>query len=238
MILRNVSCHLYRTLINTTFEIFEHAAYIIVGLLLIITALFLVADITKFFFNLPLPDGLILWVVEILDRILLMLMVFGGVTGVGSWFIIALVNPATTSIIIFLGRVVLSFRAGATIQKALTFVLLLVGLGWMGGFEYVREIARKPFAISNFIYSTSIQTADVAQLNSSWVLKAAKWTAVKEVTASNKVEAGKELFNIQCLCCHTVGGIRNDILPKTKGYTYLGVMAQLTGQGTVRKYMP
>ncbi len=46
------------------------------------------------------------------------------------------------------------------------------------------------------------------------------------------------MFNIQCLSCHTVDGVRNDIIPKTKDYPYFGVMALLNGQGKVHRYMP
>ncbi len=40
------------------------------------------------------------------------------------------------------------------------------------------------------------------------------------------------------MACHTVGGIKNDIIPLTETYTFMGIKALLTGQGTHRKYMP
>jgi cytochrome bd-type quinol oxidase subunit 1 len=143
-----------------------------------------------------------------------------------------------TSILIFIIGIFLSLRTNPGLQKVITFVLLVIGLFWMGGFEYIRETARKPFVINNYIYSTAVLKEDVGKLNAEGMLPHSKWTAVKEITADNKMEAGKELFNIQCLRCHTIGGIRNDILPKTEHFTYLGMMAHLTGQGKVNRYMP
>ena len=52
------------------------------------------------------------------------------------------------------------------------------------------------------------------------------------------MEAGRELFNLQCLSCHTINGIRNDIVTRTAEYPYMGVMALLDGQGKVMRYMP
>ena len=143
-----------------------------------------------------------------------------------------------TSILIFIIGIFFSLRTKPGLQKLITFVLLAIGLIWMGGFEYMRETARKPFVITNYMYSTSVLKDDVSTLNKEGMLPHSKWTAVKQVTADNKVEAGRELFNIQCLGCHTIGGIRNDILPKTKTFTYLGLMAHLTGQGKINRYMP
>ncbi|GAB4375691.1 MAG: cytochrome c family protein [Calditrichia bacterium] len=186
-----------------------------------------------------------------------LLISFIGLVPTGLWYYFAIpreirqtaffVNPQTTpfyillivaSIILFAGGVIFSFRTRPAVQKALTFILLLVGLGWMAGFEYSREIARKPNTIRDYIYSTSIPKAEVQKLNASGVLPAAKWVEIKEITPENQLKAGKELFNIQCLSCHTVGGIRNDILPRTKNYPYMGVLALLTGQGKVHPYMP
>ncbi|MBN2423515.1 MAG: c-type cytochrome [Calditrichaceae bacterium] len=143
-----------------------------------------------------------------------------------------------TTILIFIGGIVFSLRIEERWQKIITAVMILVGLLWMGGFEYSREIARKPFIISHYMYTTGIKPADAENLNHAGILKTAKWSAIREITEENKLQAGKELFNLQCLSCHTVNGIRNDIIPRTKDLTYLGLIAQLTGQGRVLKYMP
>jgi hypothetical protein len=113
-----------------------------------------------------------------------------------------------------------------------------VGLVWIGSFEYTRENARRPFVIRDYMYSNSILKSRVDSLNRDGVLKSARWTAVREINPQNKIEAGRELFNLQCLSCHTVGGVRNDIIPRAGRYPYRGLLAQLTGQGKILAYMP
>ena len=108
----------------------------------------------------------------------------------------------------------------------------------MSGFEYTREIARKPWVIDQYMYSTSILKEQMPDINKSGLLQRAKWTTVRKVTEKNKLQAGKGLFNIQCLGCHTVNGFRNDIVARLKPYTYLGIRSLLTGQGKILDYMP
>jgi len=143
-----------------------------------------------------------------------------------------------TTILIFAFGIFLSLKGNRQVQIIATFVLLIIGLFWMAGFEYSREIARKPYIINEYMYSTSILKTDLEKVNRQGVLKYARWAAVKEVTDANVNEAGREIFNLECLSCHTIDGIRNDILPLTKNITYLGMISQLTGQGKVRTYMP
>lgn len=142
------------------------------------------------------------------------------------------------TVAIFILGVLMSASRSRGFQKAALFVLVPVGLLWMGGFEYARETARKPYVIAHYMYSNSILEADVPTLNQEGVLKHAKWTTVHEVNDQNRLQAGREIFNIECMACHTVGGIRNNILKRTKNFNYDGLVAQLTGQGKVLAYMP
>lgn len=157
------------------------------------------------------------------------------------------INPQTTApvhlmivatVLIFITGVLFSLRTSQVTQKALTFVLVIIGLGWMAGFEYTREVARKPFVVNKVLYSTSLLAEEAENYKQTGLLPAAKWSAVKEITPENKMAAGRELFNLQCLPCHTINGIRNDIVEKTAAFPYMGVMALITGQGKVNDYMP
>lgn len=145
---------------------------------------------------------------------------------------------AVTTILIFTGGALISRRQHIAVQKTIAISLIIIGLFWMGAFEYIREISRKPFVLNQYMYSTSILKTDIAKLNKEGILKNARWVSVKEITPENRTLAGKEIFNIECLCCHTSGGIKNDILKRTKTFTYPGMMSMLTGQGKVKSYMP
>jgi mono/diheme cytochrome c family protein len=140
--------------------------------------------------------------------------------------------------LLFLAGILFMRRSSLFVQRVLTGLLLVIGLSWIGGFEYMREISRKPFVIGNYMYNSAILMADIPRLNEEGVLPHARWAAIKEITNENRASAGEELFRIECLSCHTVNGIRNDIGPRVKGFTYLGILAQLTGQGKVQTYMP
>ncbi len=142
------------------------------------------------------------------------------------------------SVLIMMLGLVLSLRAGRKLQYVATGALILVGLVWMGGFEYIREIARKPYVIYDVMYSNSILVEDVPRFNEEGVLPNAKWSATGTIDTSDVIASGKELFNLQCLSCHTVGGIRMDIKPLLEPYTSDGVRSLLTGMGKINTYMP
>ena len=142
------------------------------------------------------------------------------------------------SVLIFLAGILLSVMRSPSFQRAASFLLIPIGLLWMGGFEYTRETARKPYVIAGYMYSNSILASEIPKLNRDGVLKHARWTATRQITDRSRLEAGRELFNIQCLSCHTVDGVRNDILKLTETFPYRGMLAQLTGQGKVNTYMP
>jgi len=131
-----------------------------------------------------------------------------------------------------------AFKAPAAYQRSLAVLAALIGLLWIGGYEYSREIARKPFIIYGYMYSNSVLVSEADKLNTQGFLIHAKWPKVKLVEQEGAAALGKELFLLQCYSCHTIGGLRNDILPRTRSFTYDGMLAQLTGQGKVRNYMP
>lgn len=143
-----------------------------------------------------------------------------------------------TSILICATGALFLIRVPARLQKYAVAVIILAGLGWMGSFEYLREYARKPFVIKDFMYSTSIAAADVEKINREGLLKLARWTPVRQAQGADRMKAGRELFNIQCLACHTIRGVKNDIVEKTKHLTYRGVISHLYGQGKALTYMP
>ncbi len=143
----------------------------------------------------------------------------------------------STGIIFVLG-VLLALRAKPSFQRGVTFVLVGVGLAWMGGFEYTREIARKPYVITDYMYTTSYMKEDAARLNATGSLPDAKWVQVHKVTETNRLQAGKEIYQLQCLSCHTTGGVRRDILPPTEDYPYLGMLSKIEGVGKINGYMP
>jgi len=135
------------------------------------------------------------------------------------------------------GSLALSMRLPLGLRRALAACLLLAGLGLVGAFETMREAARKPWLIEGLIWSTDIRPSQAAPYEAP-LLPRAKWSKIKEVTADNRLAAGSELFTLECLGCHSVGGPVKDIRKVTGHIGAEGVEAYLTGQGKIFTHMP
>ena len=129
------------------------------------------------------------------------------------------------------------FRTSQPVQKIGALLLVVISFGWMAGFEYMREIARKPYVIYDYMYSNGIRPDQLDTLNREGFLTHAKWAGIKEVNDTNTIEAGAEIFRLQCMSCHTIDGY-NGIMNKTGRLTERGLEALLTGMGKVNSYMP
>jgi len=88
------------------------------------------------------------------------------------------------------------------------------------------------------MYSNSMLKTSLPQVQKQGVLRSAKWTIAQEVTDSNQLDAGKELFRVLCLSCHSVGGIRNDILVRTEGMEIEDIDAVFDEMGEDKPFMP
>jgi len=124
------------------------------------------------------------------------------------------------------------------VMRPVAFILLLVGLMYMGTFEFIREGGRRPYIIRNHMYSNAILKKDLARIQKNGVLKEAKWVAHREINDTNRLKAGREIFTLLCLPCHSVGGPLNDIKPLVQKFSHLGMEAMLTGMGKLNAYMP
>lgn len=142
-----------------------------------------------------------------------------------------------TLAVVIVGAILLIPKMSKTIQSIFVAIVVLFALFWMGSFEYLREIARKPYVINNFMYSNMLTDKDMEIANKDGFLKNAKWSKIKDISNEHYIEAGRELFKFQCLSCHSIGGY-NDIVDKTAFLSEKGIYHHLKGQGKVRKYMP
>jgi hypothetical protein len=142
------------------------------------------------------------------------------------------------SAVVIVGGLIMAIRLPGALKKPLAYFLLLTGLMTMGSFEWLRESARRPYIIFNHMYSNSVLKAEVADVREQGILSSAKWVKNKTVTAENRIDAGREIFNLSCLPCHTIGGPLNDIKPLTENYYIFGMDSLLDGMGKLNGYMP
>ncbi|MBN1549972.1 cytochrome ubiquinol oxidase subunit I [bacterium] len=139
---------------------------------------------------------------------------------------------------LIIGSLIMAIRLPAIIKRSFAILLCLLGLFYIGSFEWIRESARRPFIIFNYMYSNSIYVADVESFNKAGILQQAKWVKHRTATGDSIIEAGKEIFRLECLSCHTIHGPLNDIVPITTKYTVAGMDSMLNGLGKVNTYMP
>jgi len=140
--------------------------------------------------------------------------------------------------VLFISALLMAMRMPEKVEKPMAFFILFTGLVYMGSFEFVREAGRRPYLIPGYLYSNSIKVEDQAKINQQGFLKVAKWVKIRKINNDNAIKAGKEIFNIQCASCHSIGGPLNNILDLTEKFTVFAMEARLRGQGKLNDYMP
>lgn len=125
-----------------------------------------------------------------------------------------------TLILIFSG-VALAGSAWALLKPrrfpfAVSVVVFVAAFGTMGSFEFIRESVRKPYVIYGYMYSNSVlaragpadRGLSAARIRERGILASARWSRYSDINAGNELEAGREVFRLQCQSCHTLGFYR------------------------------
>ncbi|MGD9877843.1 cytochrome ubiquinol oxidase subunit I [Desulfococcus sp.] len=179
------------------------------------------------------------------------------ILGTGWWYIAALppdqqkmvldISPETLrflkiflwiSPVIFTAGILMAFRVGLPVKRGIAGLLVLIGLAYMGSFEFVREAARRPYLIHGYLYANAAPAKAADEIRETGVLKATRWSRYQEITPENRMSVGKDLFKFLCSACHSVGGPMHDILSLTEKFSLEGMSAMLNGMGRINTYMP
>src|SRR5690606_23997245 len=80
---------------------------------------------------------------------------------------------------------------------------------FFGIFERDSEFVRKPYVISNYMYSNLLREEDYPLYKKDGILKHATYTSVHEITLDNIVMAGRDVFMLTCSRCHTTNGVNS-----------------------------
>jgi cytochrome bd-type quinol oxidase subunit 1 len=116
-------------------------------------------------------------------------------------------------------------------------LVMFFGLLSTASTEMVREAIRRPFIIYGYLYSNAIRLTEVEQIQARGILALAKWAPVRTVTAANRMEAGRTVFELQCQICHTLAGF-NGILPLTDGWREQTLDSFIDRMHETNHYMP
>lgn len=140
--------------------------------------------------------------------------------------------------LLILGGLVMAIRLPSKVSRPMAGIMLIIGFIYLGAFEFIREGGRRPYVIHGYMYSNSILKSETAAIADNGLLQTAKWVEVREISEENKLEAGREIFNILCLSCHSVGGPLNDIKKITARFKPESMKYVYKSMGGFRAYMP
>jgi hypothetical protein len=140
--------------------------------------------------------------------------------------------------LIILGGLIMAIRMPSGLSRTMAAVMLVIGLLYFGAFEFLREGGRRPYIIYDYMYSNTILKKDLELVRETGVLNSAKWIEHTRVTAANVQAAGRELFNVLCLPCHSIGGPLNDIKQQIRLSSPEELNLIFETMGNQRPYMP
>jgi cytochrome bd-type quinol oxidase subunit 1 len=121
----------------------------------------------------------------------------------------------------------------------LAFALVIAVLAFCvtGVTEWVREAVRKPYIIYDYMYSNTVRVKEMPAVRQVGVLPSARFVRHRSVTPENRLEAGEELFRVQCQSCHTVDGY-NSMRFAVKGWPEDMIEYQLLRLDQLKGFMP
>ena len=140
--------------------------------------------------------------------------------------------------LLILGGLIMAIKMPSSLSRSMAAVMLVIGLMYFGAFEFLREGGRRPYIIYDYMYSNSILKTDVTNVAQAGVLQEGKWIENRHVTKDNYREAGRELFNVLCLSCHSIGGPLNDINQQVRMSSPEELELIFATMGQERPYMP
>jgi mono/diheme cytochrome c family protein len=130
-----------------------------------------------------------------------------------------------------------AWRTPARFSPALAALFLVVGFSVTATSEWVREAVRKPYIIHKVMYSNGIRPDEVQAISHEGFLPQARWATIRDVTSTNRLEAGEEIFRFECANCHTVDGY-NAIRPLIQGWRESFISGQLKNLNELKGFMP
>ncbi|MGA7279027.1 MAG: c-type cytochrome [Desulfocapsaceae bacterium] len=162
------------------------------------------------------------------------------VLGKSPTIVVALKWGAAATILVLMISLVVGFLRPSANRKATALVAMLGALVMMGAFEWVREAARRPYAVNELIFSNMIYKDDVAALNETGFLANAVWVEEtnRVLEPDNRLLAGEELFIQQCYACHTLGGFNNDLKAQTAHMSFNALRSYIAKIHQIRFFMP
>ena len=125
----------------------------------------------------------------------------GTFTQVTRSVLVTIMTSATILAVVYF----IAYRRPTDFNLGHALAVLAIALAATASTEYSREMLRKPYVISQYMYSSSVRKADVAKFNEEGYLTHSPWVHVEDPP----MYRGRLMFLGQCASCHTVDGYRS-----------------------------
>jgi mono/diheme cytochrome c family protein len=153
------------------------------------------------------------------------------IVAAGQWGLAAVV------VVVALSLVFGFFRPGLN-TRTTALTAMLGALVLLGSFEWIREAARRPYAVNEVVFSNMIFKDDLPTLNEQGYLQTALWVQNRQIGSEDQLAAGRELFIQQCFACHTLNGFNNDLMAQTAHMSHKALVSYIDKIHQVRYFMP
>ena len=107
-------------------------------------------------------------------------------------------------------------------------VMMVLGLGFFSGFEFMRESTRKPYVIYGFMYGNGVEVSKAPEYQSAGMLPSIEFRSGDD---------GADLFNRACRSCHTINGYK-PLAPVFNGTDARFIFGVVTGIKGMHANMP
>ncbi|MCC6884371.1 MAG: c-type cytochrome [Verrucomicrobiales bacterium] len=214
----------------------------------------------------PDPRRLREWIIYRLSHVVLISLLGTYAFGTWYWNAVPETMKANSSVALLTQEFMSWHRQFQTLLGWTLIAFLMVGVGgldrssmiprwalliptvlsiWLiGHFERAREFMRKPWVIGEYMYSNGVHKDELAFLQSEGLLKHATYVKHREITESNKVECGQDIFMLACSRCHSTTGLNGVIEKLTamygpdKPWDSAGMQLFIKGMHQTRTFMP
>lgn len=129
---------------------------------------------------------------------------------------------------IAVGLIVFGLLFSKRMHLAVAIVLMALGLGLFGGFEWFRESVRKPYVVYDYMYGNSLEVSQ-AETHAEQGLLASITYATDD--------PGADLFRRACRSCHTIDGYK-PLAPAFDGTDREFIAQMIMGADALRGNMP
>jgi len=153
-----------------------------------------------------------------------------------------------TFVILAASALVGMWRRDYSVSVFRAVLVCLLAFVSYGSFEFVREGARKPYIIEDFMYSTGVtvpgaagvdRRANLTRVRADGVLAAAPWALPpgRTVADLDLRDAGPPVFRAACHACHTLDGY-NAVRPLVRGWSAAHARYLLDHMNELKPAMP